>query len=368
MKVFFFTSWRMRILMTSVALLVGTSSLPAQEPKLIRQLKGGLNDYFFELGNIAVSTNGKLLASGGQSGNYLWDVTTGKVKVELKGHDGKAVLAFSSDGRHLAAGYHDQVIIWDLKTLKQSKAISLAGTHSLAETYVVGLALSPDYLAVGMLDASVLLFDRASFKHVYTFVLPDELGRSAAKLKTLRFDANGTRLVMGLVHMDTHAGREVLRVVDVRKKRQVVTIVDRPNEQSEWPRAGLLDVAISADGKMVAAVGCHGHVKVWEVGSGKLRAELGTRRGPPPDARLVSPAFLYNVAFSSDGKQIMAPDCWGTVWIWNIATKKVAHKIDHKFKSKDGHFLGLTCSPEGRFIATYSEGDVFVWDLKPQKK
>src|SRR5215472_16546426 len=116
MKVFFFTSWRMRILMTSVALLVGTSSLPAQEPKLIRQLKGGLNDYFFELGNIAVSTNGKLLASGGQSGNYLWDVTTGKVKVELKGHDGKAVLAFSSDGRHLAAGYHDQVIIWDLKT------------------------------------------------------------------------------------------------------------------------------------------------------------------------------------------------------------------------------------------------------------
>jgi WD40 repeat protein len=79
---------------------------------------------------VAFSPDGKTLAAGGHA-VQLWDVASGKMYASLPAQRKPAYsLAFSPDGRFLAAGYtsipggfwtRDEVVLWDLSRLK-SKA------------------------------------------------------------------------------------------------------------------------------------------------------------------------------------------------------------------------------------------------------
>jgi WD40 repeat protein len=69
--------------------------------------------------SIAFSSDGKILASGGDDGSViLWDLQTRQpIGEPLRGHDeGVNSVAFSSDGKILASGGVDgSVILWDMK-------------------------------------------------------------------------------------------------------------------------------------------------------------------------------------------------------------------------------------------------------------
>ncbi len=61
-----------------------------------------------------ISPDGKILATANKKDIYLWDVTTGKQKACLKGHDGDVkCLAFGPGGSTLASGSGDRkIILW----------------------------------------------------------------------------------------------------------------------------------------------------------------------------------------------------------------------------------------------------------------
>jgi WD40 repeat protein len=105
-----------------------------------------------------ISTNGSIVAAGGQGGNVcVWDLASRSVIKKFGAHDGPVHdVALSPDGQTLATGGEDQVIrLWDTKTFKNTR--SLKGHLSM----ISSLKFSNDgrFLASASKDRSVKLWD-----------------------------------------------------------------------------------------------------------------------------------------------------------------------------------------------------------------
>jgi WD40 repeat protein len=66
---------------------------------------------------LAISPDGKTVASGGAGPIRLWEIATGKERARLAGHDRSTVnsLVFGPDGKTLAsAGADGTILLWDV--------------------------------------------------------------------------------------------------------------------------------------------------------------------------------------------------------------------------------------------------------------
>jgi WD40 repeat protein len=106
---------------------------------------------------------------------------------------------------------------------------------------------------------------------------------------------------------------------------------------------GVLCVAFSPDGKMLASASDGGRVKLWEVGSGILLATFTN------DMESVT-----SVAFSPDGETLASGSKDKTVKLWQVASRKL-------LVSLGGHSNWVTSvafSPDGKTLASASEDGV----------
>jgi WD40 repeat protein len=143
---------------------------------------------------LAFSPDNKTLAVSGpnQPGEttvQLWDVTTGQLLRQLKGHD-KVVtlLTFSPNGQELASAIEEgHVKFWEVATGKEVANWTLGSFMQLN-----GLAYSPDRktVAVTGYNKQVWLWDRATQQERKKWYVPDNAG-------TLALSPDGKSLVTG---------------------------------------------------------------------------------------------------------------------------------------------------------------------------
>ena len=116
---------------------------------------------------------------------------------------------------------------------------------------------------------------------------------------------------------------------------------------------GCLAVAVSADGKLIAAGGASGKVGFWDVAKRKELAAIQASEEP-----------IFVLAFSPDGKLLVTADENGVVRLWDVAShEKRAELHGHK-----GYVSGFSFSPDGKLLATAGyDGTVRLWSMKDLK-
>jgi WD40 repeat protein len=137
--------------------------------------------------NLTFSPDGKILASGNNSGVTLWDVEAREAKVHLGKGSAKAI-AFSPDGILLAFGSSlGPISLWDTIT-HQSRA-TLEGHDGVVDV----VAFSPDgaVLASAGQDGFVRLWDMNTMKTIATIRIPK------TRIWSVAFSNDGKLLVTG---------------------------------------------------------------------------------------------------------------------------------------------------------------------------
>jgi WD40 repeat protein len=265
---------------------------PARDPKNAVDLLVG-NVGKGNVTTVAFSPNGKLLASGGWDETVrVWNVETGKEKFRLEGHENGmvAAVAISEDGKYLASrgGLDGTVILWDLQSGQQlNKFEKLSKVNPWRLNRSAGLAFSPDGKTLAVADAKVIRF------------------------------------------FDTGKGKE----------------------SATWDAHAIgLEIAYSADGKLLATSGIDGKdkhsIRIWSVADAKELRRCPLPKDEPP----------ISLAFSPKGDQLAAVVEEDDAHIFDVETGKPLHRLKHYWASR------LVYAPNGKSLVTVRGPVVRRWD------
>jgi len=291
---------------------------------------------------ITYSPDGTRLATAGFDQTVrLWDAQTGKQVAVQDKHNGLVFcVAFSHDGKRLVSTCCDQTAkVWDAATLDQLFAL---GGHTRP---VMSAAFSPadDRLVSASSDGTVRLWDARTSHGARVFADNDDAVRSAV------FTPDGKRLVM-LSQPDNAPG--VARVLDVSTGKVVLTLADASGQ-----------AAVSPDGRIIAAAGPKGVVKLWNAQTGnEIRVLSGHRYRASCLAFSGNSQLLASVSVLPDAKdqrRVVAE-----IKVWDVASGDERFTVHgHAQLAAETPVSTVAFSPDGSRLATAgSDGIVQIRD------
>jgi WD40 repeat protein len=279
---------------------------------------------------MAVSADGKLVATSSYEGIAIWDASSGR---QLRKFDKPpefiSALVFAPDGQSLLSGGGKVVRFWSLATGRSVRSVNLTGLYS-----IVSMAITPDgrTVAVSLLD-SIRLLDASSGRLIRSFEK-----RQGDAYDMLTFANDGRVLVTGGFvtcspiagcHGDSRIQWGALKLWDVGSGRLLRTMDDY--------RSRVKAVAVSPDSQTIVGVSDDGTIKMWNAASGRL---LGLLHG--------NATTIKSIAFSQDGSRIVGGSD-SEVKVWDFPSAE--------------QLVSLVCSPGGEWATITPEG---FFDASPR--
>jgi WD40 repeat protein len=197
---------------------------------------------------LAISPDGRILAAGGRpqlpaaiedNAVHLWDMATGRLLFDLRGH-GRQIrsIVFSPDGRRVVTAGDDQFVrIWDAES-----GVELQRFKEVCPVQCV--AYTPDSAALVWGTQSGQL----ARLQLVTGQVERFAGRHSGEIRALSFTPDGGRLATG-------GSDGIVRLWDTISGAELLTLP-----------AGALpinSVAFSPTGDCLASAGHDGAVKIW---------------------------------------------------------------------------------------------------------
>ena len=284
--------------------------------------------------DLAFLPGGKTIAAASQDGTVQFiDATTSLVTEVVRDHtDQVLTLAVSSDGRYLASADWSGLI--QLRDLKSGAVKALRGHR--AEVWSLVFAPDCHRLVSAGYDKVVRIWS------VPSGTLEATLPGHEHFVRALAFTSDGKRLLSaGLDNM--------IRVWDMASKQQL--------EPARKDGLRILTIAISPDDKQVAAGGAGKGVWIWDL------SEAGELSSEPRRAPFSTQDAVRRLRFGPHGKLLAATGWDGSVKVWNQRQSDLPRQLGSHGKRAPG----LAFSPDGKTLATSGiDHTVRLWDVRPR--
>ncbi len=288
---------------------------------------------------VAWSRDGRLLAAGTEADIYLWDMSNPTFQAIWRGHTNAVYgMAWSPDGKLLASASIDgSVRLW---AYGQSQAVRVLRDTSEIQPISVSWAPDSSRVACGTLGGDTLIWNATTGERLAKWSGPPMVGRGAGGRNP--FAVWGVSWSLDGRTLATTRYDDLIQLWDVASGH--ATVLTKTDSQPNT-------IAWSPTGDTFATTDDEGKAQIWSKATDKVVATLSDHS---------EAGWAYGLAWSPDGQLIGATRESGLAQVWSVADGKQRFAMTAHYTSA----WALAWSPNNlRFASGGDDGKVFIWGV-----